>query len=450
MPVKDDDGWGPWKGTEDGGWGRHALTVRCVDGKWVVSARVPSCDGVSCNDGWGCAYCEEKNRSREEIIQDIVQTTVARICADARVEARSVAADMLKCAMRAHWSPLHRVVSGCRLIDDLRSGRVTPLAAPGPFEFLEDVVLDLERDVMRYGEVHVDFSRWEGDCPKGLLYYGHAYGYDGFYQGQGERPRGTAGQCGLVDHWVHGTLALDGLPGLHEEDRAAWGDDEHDWVPFIGPTPGGDGGGRPVPWMGAGFHAYRAHAEFWFAVEQHWDPLPERGSLLREAVFRAWEALNRWPWQAYSRPEYEAEVDRQYERHLLAARLLRAHQRLAMTRAMEEVGKRAQFAMPYDETGPLQVVLALARELTLPMAPAHAAVVLIDRWGEKPCRQATFTAVDVTRVRAQWRRSLEESCAEAKRQVARFALERRHRRTTLDGLPVAKVARVGSTPLSPR
>ena len=151
MPVKDDDGWGPWKGTEDGGWGRHALSVRCVDGKWVVSARVPSCDGVSCNDGWGCAYCEEKNRSREEIIQDIVQTTVARICADARVEARSVAADMLKCAMRAHWSPLHRVVSGCRLIDDLRSGRVTPLAAPGPFEFLEDVVLDLERDVMRYG-----------------------------------------------------------------------------------------------------------------------------------------------------------------------------------------------------------------------------------------------------------------------------------------------------------
>ena len=80
MPVKDDDGWGRWKGDEDGGWSRCPSKPERVgvDRKWVVSARVLSCDGVSCNDGWGCAYCEEKNRSREEIIQDIVQTTVAR------------------------------------------------------------------------------------------------------------------------------------------------------------------------------------------------------------------------------------------------------------------------------------------------------------------------------------------------------------------------------------
>ena len=190
MPVEDDDGWGG--GDVSVGWGGN-------DAEWAVSARRPQCDGVRCNDGWGCIYCEEIIHTSEEIIRDVVRTMVSQVCADSRVEARSVTAEMLRCAMRAHWSPLHRVVSGCRLIDDLRSGRVTPLVLPGRFEFLEDVVLDLEHEVRLYAECHVNFDPSGGDLPTGWLYYGYYYGYDeAFYEGK--NLRGAAGRCGLIDH----------------------------------------------------------------------------------------------------------------------------------------------------------------------------------------------------------------------------------------------------------
>ena len=82
-----------------------------------------------------------------------------------------------------------------------------------------------------------------------------------------------------------------------------------------------------------------------------------------------------------------------------------------LTRVMAHVAQTMPVAMPYAETGPLELVLYLARELALPLSPASAAVALIDRWDEKPCRQATFTAVDVTRARADWQRVLEEQAA---------------------------------------
>ena len=79
---------------------------------------------------------------------------------------------------------------------------------------------------------------------------------------------------------------MTGLPGLHDENRAGWGEDP-DWGSFAGPTPARTGSGRPMPRMREGADGYRQHAEFWFTIEQSWDPLPEYGCLLREAVFDA-------------------------------------------------------------------------------------------------------------------------------------------------------------------
>ena len=175
--------------------------------------------------------------------------------------------------------------------------------------------------------------------------------------------------------------------------------------------------------------------------------MPECGSLLREAVFDAWETMNCDRRQSYNRPQYEAQVDAHYERHLMAVGPLQSHRRLAMTRVMAHVAEAMPIAMPYAATGPLELVLYLAWELALPLSSDNAVMSLVARWSEKPCCHATFTAVDVARARADWQRDLGE---QAKRQLACAALARRRWRTTRDGLSVAQIAQLGSTPLSPR
>ena len=70
----------------------------------------------------------------------------------------------------------------------------------------------------------------------------------------------------------------------------------------------------------------------------------------------------------------------------------------------------------------------------------HTAVELVDY-------QATFTAVDVARARADRQKDLGE---QAKRQLACAARARRRWRTIRDGPSAAKVARGGSPPLSLR
>ena len=128
-------------------------------------------------------------------------------------------------------------------------------------------------------------------------------------------------------------------------------------------------------------------------------------------------------------------------------RLLQAHQRLAMTRVMAHVAQALPVVLPYAATGPLELVLYLAWELALPLSSDNAVMSLVARWSEKPCCQATFTAVDVARARADWQRDLGE---QAKRQLACAARARRRWRTMRDGPPAAKTARGGSLPLSLR
>ena len=278
----------------------------------------------------------------EEIIRDVVNTMVNDSWESSRAVIRTVKAEMLGCAMPAHRSPLCQVLFICRFIDDLQHGRLDPRqygapATGGPFEFLEDVVLDLEQELMPYAERHIGFERYAGDAPTGGM---HEVCPDAFAY-LGKNPRGNAGRCSLFTHWLYGTLAVTGLPGLHDENRARWGEDP-DWGPFHGNTPAQTGRGRPLPRMGEGTDGFRQHAEFWFAIEQSWDPLPEYGCLLREAVFDAWKTMNRDRRQTWERRHYEAHVDEHYGRYQdlsNAVRLIQAYQRLAMTCVMEHVVK---------------------------------------------------------------------------------------------------------------
>ena len=87
-------------------------------------------DGEHGPDGWG-PVVGGYDRSGgpitgEEVIRDIVHTMVADVWENSRPEARSVTAEMLRCAMPANRSPLHQVVSLCWLIDDLQHGRLNP------------------------------------------------------------------------------------------------------------------------------------------------------------------------------------------------------------------------------------------------------------------------------------------------------------------------------------
>ena len=118
MPVVD-DGWGGDDGVwavSDDGWGGD-------DGVWAVSAQDLRYDGSY--DGWGCRL------TSKEVILDIAQTMVYHVRENSRAKAQSVTTEMLRCEMRAHWSPLHQVVPLCQWIDDLRYGRVTPQQTHG-------------------------------------------------------------------------------------------------------------------------------------------------------------------------------------------------------------------------------------------------------------------------------------------------------------------------------
>ena len=108
----------------DDGWGGDG-------GAWVLGARPPRVwFREHGSDGWGPlegGYDSWGGRiTGEEVIRDIVHTMVADVCENSRAEARSVTAEMLRCAMPANRSPLHQMVSLCRLIDDLQHGRLDP------------------------------------------------------------------------------------------------------------------------------------------------------------------------------------------------------------------------------------------------------------------------------------------------------------------------------------
>ena len=188
-----------------------------------------------------------------------------------------------------------------------------------------------------------------------------------------------------------------------------------------------------------------------FAIEQSWDPLPEVADnfLLREAVFDAWETVNSGRRQEWERRHFEYQVDEHYERHQElsdALRLAQAYQRLAMTRAVEHAVKVLPVVVPCAETGPPELVLYLGNEPASPLCNSYslaAAESLVARCAADPCRQATFTEVDVAQARVDRQKFLEE---QAKRQLACAARANRRWRAVRDGPPPAKLARRGHPP----
>ena len=425
------------------------------DGGWGVGRRQG-------NPGWGNPLIDEDDgwghpMTGEEIIRDIVDMMVNDILRQdekrqveaaraARAVVKAVTAEMLRSVMPPHRSPLFQAVFLGRFIVDLKGGYIDPRqigARTAGSPSLENLVQELEDELMEFTVLHIRFDSYANDAPTGGLYkISHdAYAYPGYHH------RGETGRRSLVTHWRYGTLELTALPGLHVEGRARPVDDP-DWVQFDGDTPANSGRGRPLPEMGEGTDGLHQHAEFWFAVEQSWDPLPEAADdfLLREAVFAAWETVNSDRREEWLHSHFEYQVDRHYERHRElcdALRLAQAYQRLAVTRAVEHAVTELRVVVPYTETGLPELVLHLGTEPDSPLCNSYSqasAESLVARCAADPCRQATFDEVDVAQARVDRQNAQEE---EVRRNLACAARAHRRWQEMRDGPPPAKLARKG-------
>ena len=411
------------------GWGPPAPDDGLDDADVGVDSRTGPV-GLTGTDGWATRVIVT-DRDALLVTVDGVIVELER-CEQARQdEARRVAwaiddaviASILRTAMPPYQSPLGRLVSLCRFIDDFEAGRVDlreydtrtvePVETDTVLQHLEEALTNLEK-------TSVGFDADYFHVPAAPIYGGGVLAPE---EHVGWNTRGATVSRSLEQHWQYGPLYLGAtaLPGQYLEDRSGPGEPPI-WVEFAGPTPYAGGRGRPFPLMGEGRPGMLEHAYHWWVVEVgSWDPMPSPADnyVLRESILDAWEAVNHAPKSAapqIRRSEFEWEVDQQYE-HLWGlndqVRLAQAHQRLALVSAVTQwadavgvdsvsgvEGPRRNLRFAYAPTGEPELVWYIGTgpggsAVLWDLYDRPSAVRFLDRCAEPPCRLATYTGLDV-------------------------------------------------------